>query len=593
VLKFLVNCFALIGFLVVSMIVWVVVVAFQEQNRIEPEPASVVLTIDFERPVVEQKDPSPFSLSMEGEPMALLDVLTAIDHATEDSHVKGIAARFGAEQPTLAQAQEIRTALAHFRATGKFTYAYGTDFGEFGLGNRVYFLASAFENIWLQPVGTVSLTGVSMQSPFAKGTLDKIGVVADFMQREEYKSFMEIGQRDKFSPLVKEEMQKMIDNLSDQIAQGIATSRKWDIDHVKDLMVRGPYTDEEAVQEGLITRLAYADEFDDEINRKAGTDAKQVDVKDYLDYVKNKQNTKNQTTVALIYGTGVVMDKSFEGGNFTNESIMGADTISNAFADAAEDKNVKAIVFRVDSRGGSPSASETIRRAMIGAQKKGKPVIVSMGDTAASGGYWIAMNGDKIVANPSTLTGSIGVVSGKFAVSGLLQKIGVSMDGVSTAGNAGMWNMMSSFTPLQRARVNALLDSTYRAFVTNVSAARKIPLEKMPDVAKGRVFTGEQALKVGLVDELGGYDVTLKAVRKALKLEDKAFIYLQTFPAPPTAAERLLKWMHRFSSESAYLISAASKFAKVQGALSSLFGMGAFGDFPVAARMAPMEELHD
>jgi protease IV len=593
VLKFIVQLFALIGFFVVALIVGIVLLAYHAQNRKEPEPASIVLTIDFNHPIVEQNDPSPFNLAMDDEPMVLLDVLSAIDHAAQDSHVKGIAARFGTKQPSLAQAQEIRAALARIRASGKFTYAYGTDFGEFCLGNRAYFLASAFENIWLQPVGTVSLTGVSLQSPFAKAALDKIGVVADFMQREEYKSFMEIGQRENFSPLVKAEMQTMIDNLSDQIAGGIASSRKWDIDRVKGLMARGPYTDEEAVQEGLVTRLAYADEFDDELDRKAGKDAKQIDVESYLAYAENKKDANNQTSIALIYGTGIIVDKSFEGGSLAGEHIMGADTISGAFADAVEDEDVKAIIFRIDSPGGSPAASETIRHAMIHAQKQGKPVIVSMGETAASGGYWIAMNGDRIIADPATLTGSIGVVAGKFADEGLLQKIGVSIDGVSTAANAGMWNMTAPFSPVQRARVNALLDNTYRSFVGNVSTARKIPMEKMPDIAKGRVFTGEQAVKIGLVDELGGYDTALSSIRKSLKLDEKAVIFIETFPAPPTPAERLLKLMRRFSAEGASVFSSTARFAKAQAILSSLFELMSFTDHPIAVRMRPMEAVHD
>jgi protease-4 len=585
VLKFITRFFAVIGFLVVAVCAIGVALAYYGQNHIQKEPASVILTIDFTKPIVEQNDPSPFNLMMEDEPLALFDILHAIDSAANDPHVKGIASRFGTEQPSLAHAQEIRAALARFRDKGKFTYAYGTDFGEFGLGNRAYFLASAFENVWLQPVGTVSLTGVALQSPFAKTALDKIGITADFMQREEYKSFMEVGERDNFSPLVKAEMKVMIEDLSNQIAEGIAASRKWDIGHVKDLMARGPYTDEEAKQEGLVTRLAYADELDDELNHKAGKDAKQVDVADYLGYADGKGDAKDPTTVAMIYGTGLIVDKNNGGGGLTDEQVMGADEIAGAFDDAADDKDVKAILFRIDSPGGSPAASETIRRAMIHAQKQGKPVIVSMGDTAASGGYWIAMNGDKIIADPATLTGSIGVVAGKFAAGGLLQKIGVSMDGVATSANAGMWNMAASFTPEQRARVNALLDNTYHSFVANVAAARKIPMEKMPDITKGRVWTGAQAVKIGLVDELGGYGEALGAVRKALKLDEKHELSLETFPSPPTPTERLLKLMHKVGAESAMMSTSASTLAKMQAMLGPWLGAASMADHPVAVRM--------
>jgi len=594
VLKFITRCFAFVGLLVVVLVVLGVAAVAHLENHVEPEPESVILTLDFDAPIVEQNDPSPFDLAMSsGESTALLDILHAIDHAKADPHVKGLAARFGTEQPTLAQAQEIRAALERFRASGKFTYAYGTDFGEFGLGNRAYFLASAFENIWLQPVGTVSLTGVALQSPFAKTALEKIGLTADFMQREEYKSFMEVGQRDNFSPLVKVEMQAMIENLADQVAQGIASSRKWDIAHVKDIMARGPYTDEEALQEGLVTKLAYADELDDELDLKAGKDAKQVNVETYLSYGDGKKATKSPSSnaVALIYGTGLITEKSAEGGGIAGDHVMGADDIATAFDDAAGDKNVKAILFRIDSPGGSPAASETIRRAMIHAQKQGKPVIVSMGEIAASGGYWIAMNGDRIIADPATLTGSIGVVAGKFEGSGLLQKLGVSMDGVSTAENAGMWNMAAGFTPPQRARVNALLDNTYHTFISDVAAARKIPMEKMPEIAKGRVWTGDQAVKIGLVDELGGYDVALAAIRKALKLSENDLISLEAFPLPPTPAERFLKIMHHLGAESAMLSSSSAMLTKMQATLRPWFGLAAGFDQPVSARL-PDIEMH-
>ncbi len=597
-LKYITRFFAIIGFLVIAVIALGTTIALHMQNHINPEPESVVLTLNFDRPIVEQSESSPLDLAVSSDdPVVLLDILHAIDRARFDPHVKALAARFGSEQPSLAQAQEIRSALARFRTSGKPTYAYGTDFGEFGLGNRAYYLASAFDNIWLQPVGTVSLTGVAILSPFAKTALDKIGVTADFMQREEYKSFMEVGQRDNFSPLVKVEMQAMVDNLADQLAQGIAESRSWDVAHVKDIMVRGPYTDEEALQEKLVTRLAYADELDDELNQKAGKDAKQVDVDTYLTYSNSKDQTKpkntNTTSVALIYGTGLITEKSVDGGGLTGDHVMGADDIAGAFDDAADDKNVKAILFRIDSPGGSPAASETIRRAMIHAQKLGKPVIVSMGETAASGGYWIAMNGDRIIADPSTLTGSIGVVAGKFAGDGLLQKIGVSIDGVSTSENAGMWSMAASFTPPQRERVNALLDNTYHAFVSNVAAARKIPMEKMPDIAKGRVWTGDQAVKIGLVDELGGYDVALASIRKVLKLDEKSELSLEVFPQPQTTAERVLKLLHHLGAESATLSTSANALARIQARLQPLLGMVAVTDQPVSARMQNIEGFHE
>jgi protease-4 len=592
VTTFITRFFAAIGFLFVALIALIVFAAMHMQQKADPEPASVILTLDFDRAIVEQNETSPLGLAVQDrEPMVLLDVVHAIDRAKSDPHVKGIAARFGTAQPNLTQVQEIRAALARFKTSGKLMYAFGTDFGEFGTGNRAYFLASAFDNIWLQPVGTVSLTGVAMESPFAKTALDKIGVTADFMQREEYKSFMEPGMRDSFSPLVKAEMQTMVENLQDQEAAGIAESRKWDVGHVKEIMTKGPYTDEEALQTGLVTKLAYADELDDELMQKAGKDAKQVDLDTYISYESAASaNADKPTKVAVIYGTGLIVERDPGGADITGEHVMGADDVATAFDDAAEDKDVKGILFRIDSPGGSPAASETVRRAMIHAQKAGKPVVVSMGEVAASGGYWVAMSGDRIVADPGTLTGSIGVVSGKFVIADALQKLGVSIDGVSTAENAGMWQMTSAFTPAQRARVNALLDNTYHAFVSNVANARKIPMEKMPDIAKGRVWTGAQAVQIGLVDELGGYDVALAWLRKKMDVRDGDIISLQTFPQEPSAAERMIKLLHKFSTESAMFSQSVSALTRLGAVLRPL--LGAMAQTPVSARVQNMDGLH-
>jgi protease-4 len=265
------------------------------------------------------------------------------------------------------------------------------------------------------------------------------------------------------------------------------------------------------------------------------------------------------------------------------ETALGADKISEAFHDAAEADDVKAIVFRIDSPGGSPEASETIRRALLEAQKKGKPVIVSMGEVAASGGYWVAMNADRIIAEPATLTGSIGVFAGKFTVGGLTQKIGVNLETLKTTDSAGMWSMTDEFTPPQLARVNALLDNTYQAFKKNVSDARKIPIEKMPDIAKGRVWTGEQALPIGLVDALGGYRQALDAVREKLKLGKDAPLALEPYPPPETPYDRVLKFMKNFGVDSAAFIPFLSNLQKIESAL------GLLGDAPTG--MKPVELL--
>lgn len=551
-LRFFTRIFAIIGILVVLLIAGASGFAYYTQEHLAKEPKSLILVLGLDQDIVEKETPSAFDFALHEDVTSLFDIVQAIELAKKDPHVKGIVARFGDMQPTLTQSQEIRDALARFRESGKFTYAYGSSYGSFGSGNRAYYIASAFDNIWLQPIGSVGLNGLAVQVPFGKAALDKAGISADFLKREEYKSAMDTFTRDDFVPEVKIETQGMIDNFAAQIAEGVAANRKMTADQVKQLMDGGPYTDDEALKNGLITHIGYADELEDELNEKAGKDTPRISVEDYLSYDR-APNTAAETKIALIMGSGMITDKADGPAGIPGEHALGADELAEAFNDAADDKSVKAILFRVNSPGGSPEASETIRRALVQAQKKGKPVIVSMGDVAASGGYWVAMNADKIIAEPATITGSIGVFAGKFVLGGLMEKLGVNWATLKTTDTAGMWSMTEPFSPAQRARIDALLDNTYRAFVKNVSDARKIPMEKMPELAKGRVWTGEQASKNGLVDALGGYTTTLDALRDMLNLPKNAVLSLEPFPPPETPYERVMKFLKNAGLESAAL----------------------------------------
>ena len=566
---FVTRFFALIGIVVVLLISLGIAAAMHLANKPVPQPETAILTIDFDQPLSEKGSISPLNFSLNNENITLLDLLRAIDKAKEDPHIKGIVARFGSTQPQMAEAQELRTAIKSFRATGKLTYAFAPSYGEFGSGNRTYFLASTFENIWLQPVGAVSLTGISMESPFGKTALDKIGVKADFMQREEYKSFMDMATRDDFAEPVKANMQSILNSISEQLATGIADNRGVKVEQIHDLMARGPFTDEEALKEKLVTRLGYFEEMDDEIDQKLGKDVKSIDVGTYLSFPAPEKHPP-KAKIALIYGTGEITDHDSETPSMTGDKALGADTIADAFDTIADDVNIQAILFRIDSPGGTPEASETIRHAMMHAQKAGTPVYVSMGEMAASGGYWIAMNADHIVAEPGTLTGSIGVLAGKFTIGGFMQKLGVNMVTLKTSENAGMWSMTEEFTPSQRERVNALLDNSYRTFTKNVSDARHIPIDKMSEIAKGRVWTGEQAAKIGLVDELGGFGTTLAALRKKLNLNETDPVDIEIYPPPETPVERVMKLLKTFGLEEAALRPILSKTSAFHAIIAPL-----------------------
>ncbi len=567
------RIFAVIGIIATFCALALIASAIYFRAETPSEPDSVILALNFDRQIVEQADTSAFDLAVSEDTTPLFDILHAIDAARADPHVKGIVARFGMTLPTLAQAQEIRAALARFRKSGKFTYAFGSSYGNFGPGNAAYYLASGFENIWLQPVGVVGLTDSGLQAPFVKTALAKIGVEGDFMKREEYKSFDETFMRDDFSVPARENMQSLIDDLSGQVAAGVAEGRGWDAPHVKQLMAEGPFTSNEALKNGLVTHVGYAAELKDELKKKAGADAQQVGLSDYLSYGGNGSEKPAKAHVALIYGEGLITSRAMGPANLTNGKVMAADAIADAFNTAADDDDIKAVIFRIDSPGGAPDASETIRAAMIAAEKKGKPVFVSMGGTAASGGYWVAMSADHITAEPGTITGSIGVVAGKFVLGGLMDKLGVHWDAITTGDNAGMFSIDKPFDPAQRARMNALLDETYQDFLKGVSDSRRIPIEKMPDLAKGRVWTGAQAQKLGLVDDLGGYDATFAAVRKKLDLEADDQIAIELLPPPITPAEKLLKLLKNFGVESAWSGKIAAELRGFEAVIAPLLGV--------------------
>ncbi len=541
-----------VGTLTSLAILAVIVMAVIEARK-NAVPPKAVLVINFERPIVERDESSPFDLALDTPPLALPALIRALHQAEIDPRVKAVVGYFGTSQPSFVQAEEIRDALMKLRKSGKPTYAFATSYGAFGLGNRTYYMASAFETIWLQPVGAVSLTGLSLESPFFKTALSNYGVVGDFMQREEYKSAVETFTRDSFSAPARSQMQGVVDDISLQVSHGIAEGRGWDDAHVQRLMKDGPFTDDEAMKEGLITHIGYSDQLDKEIEEKIGKDAKAVSIDTYLAGSKPKVLKDDLSlpakNIAVIYATGMIVNKA-TGGGLGDGNLAIAEDIAAAFDSAADDKKIDAILFRIDSPGGSPEASETIRRGLVHAKAKGKLVIVSMGEYAASGGYWIAMNGDRIFAEPATLTGSIGVFAGKWAVEGLLQKFNVGWDAIQTTPNAGMWSMVHGFTPAQRDRVNAFLDRTYDLFKRNVSDARKIPMDKMPDIAKGRVWTGAQAIKIGLVDQLGGYDDALQEIRSRLKMTDRQKLNIQVLPEPVNPAQKLLRLMRKMGLES-------------------------------------------
>jgi protease IV len=535
--RFIVGFFAVIGFVTVLLVAGIMLVVGDLKRSVTPLPGNIILTADLTRGLPEGASDDTFLRLLVGGKPTLRDFLDAVEAAGDDPRVKGLLARVGDDELGLARTQEVRDAIAAFRSRGKFAFAFADSFGEFGPGTRPYYLATAFDEIWLQPMGNVGLTGLYTESPFLKGTLDLLGIVPEFAHREEYKTAMNLLTETKMTPPHREEVEALLASASGQIVRGIAQARKLPEAGVREAIDRGPLLAEEAVQAKLVDRLGYRDEVLALARARAGSGAEIVSLGTYLDRAGHPH--REGPTIALIYGSGLVVRSGGTANPVSGSNVMAATEITRAFRAAVRDAAVRVIVFRVDSPGGSAVASESIWRDVVFARERGKPVIVSMGDVAGSGGYYVAAAADKIVAEPATLTGSIGVLAGKLVVADLLKKIGVSTDSVQIGANAAMFSPTAGFSARAHGRLEAFLDETYKGFKDHVATGRQMTPEKVEAVAKGRVWSGEDAKARGLVDELGGYAVALRLAKEAAKLPREAPFTLTVFPREEGPAELL------------------------------------------------------
>jgi len=491
-------------------------------------PGNIVLTVDLTGGLTDTAEPDAMSRLLFGEKTTLRDFVDALDRAGNDSRVKALYIQLGDDSLALAKTQQVRDAIAAFRAKGKFAIAFADTFGEGGPGTRPYYLATACDEIWLQPLGEVGITGLRSEQLFLKGLLDKLGIAASIEHREEFKTAMNMLTEAQMTPAQREEIEALLTSMQDQIDQGIATARKMQPADVAKLVDRAPLTADAAKTAGLVDRIAYRDEALWRAQLRAGAGAKTMALSRYLTLAGRPNRTGAR--IALIYGSGMISRTGSEAGALTQDTQFTARAIGRAFNAAARDKDVKAIVFRIDSPGGSAIASETIWREVVRAQQRGKPVIVSMGDLAASGGYYVAAPADKIVAEPATLTGSIGVLGGKVVIGGLLGKLGITTDSAQRGANAGMFSTAQDFSPQAHQHLVDELDSTYRGFKDHVAAGRHLTADAVEAAAKGRVWTGEDAKRLGLVDALGGYDTALRLARQEANLAADAPIDVVVYP---------------------------------------------------------------
>ncbi|HXA71692.1 MAG TPA: signal peptide peptidase SppA [Stellaceae bacterium] len=541
--RFIVGFFAVIGALVSVIIAALVVLAIWGSPASTPVAEGTVLSLNLTEGLSDTAPREGLSALLGESKATLRDVLDAIERAGNDPRVKGVFARVGGDDIPTAQAQELRDAIAALRAKGKFAIAYADTLGEFGAGTHAYYLAAGFDEIWLQPQGVVGLSGLRAEVPFFRGLLDKLAIAPSFDHREEYKTAMNSITEQQMTPPHREETESILQSVYGEIVRGVAKDRKLEEAQLRSLVDRGMLLPDEAISAHLIDHTGYRDEAEKAAKTRAGKGAALVTALNYLDRAGRPH--EKGPTIALIYGTGLIQRGSSTTNPFSASGLMGADTVSRAFDKAAGDGEVKAILFRVDSPGGSAVASETIWRAVLRAHQSGKPVIVSMGAVAGSGGYYIAAPADKIVAEPATLTGSIGVLAGKFVLSGLFEKLGIGWGAVQEGASADMFSTLKDFSPPEKQRFEEFLDAAYGTFKDRVAQGRKLSADAVETVAKGRVWTGEDAKARGLVDELGGFSTALRVAKQAAKIADDQDVSLKLYPRAETVGETLGRLLGR------------------------------------------------
>jgi protease IV len=536
--RFTVGCLAVIGTLAVLFVLVLILIVFAASSVKGRVPSNAILEVNLETGVLEDIPDDAVAKAMLSGQASMRDIVDAIERASTDNRVKGLFAHFGGSTMGLAKSQEIREAVVNFRAHKKFAVAWSETFGEFGPGGGSYYIASAFDQVWMQPSGDIGLTGVILESEFFRGTLDKLNVVPRLDHRYEYKAAMNQFTETKFTPAHREEMEAVMHSWSSQLTKGIAEGRKLTPDQVRAIVDRGPLLGQEAVDAKLVDKLWYRDDALAKVKEMGGDGAQLIYLQKYLERAGRPH--KSGKTIALIYGVGAVGRGKSGFDPVFGSSSMGSDTVTAAFRDAVKDPRVKAILFRVDSPGGSYVASDAIWQETVRARKAGKPVIVSMSDLAGSGGYFVAMAADKIVAQPGTITASIGVLGGKMLTTGFWKMLGITFDQVHEGADATQWTGTSDYTPAEWARFEAWLDRVYADFTSKVADGRRIPKERVLEIAKGRIWSGEDAKALGLVDELGGFPEALALAKKAAKIPASEDVSVQLFPRKKTAFQTFM-----------------------------------------------------
>jgi protease IV len=525
-------------FLVVVPFIFITIAISSASSR-EPTPRNTVLELDLRAGVTDQAPNNPFAV-FGGSGLSTLQIVDTLAQAEDDNRVKVLLLRLPEAGITPAAADEIRQAIRRFRASGKVVIAHSQGFMPVGTTVSSYMIGASASELWMQNTASFQLAGFSADGIFLGRAFDKYGVNAQFEQRYEYKNAVNEYNESDFTPAHREAMTAWMTSIYTSALANAAQDRRLAPAALRATIEAGPYSSAQALQRRLIDKIGQVEEAEAEARRRAGRNAEIMEFSDYAS-AQGPRTGSGRNAIAIVGGEGGIMTGTGGGGDpFGGGSSIMSDDLAEALYDAIEDDSVKAIVFRVSSPGGSPEASEQILAAVRAAKAAGKPVVVSMGDYAASGGYWISSEANWIVAQPSTLTGSIGVYGGKFVLAEALGRFGVDMRNLSVGGDyADAFSPSQDFTPAQRAAFAAQIDRTYEEFIARVAAGRRLPPARVREIARGRVWTGAQAMQIGLVDQLGGLEEAIAKARELARIPAGDSVRFQRYPESQSPFEAL------------------------------------------------------
>jgi protease-4 len=489
----------------------------------------LLLELDLARGLLEAQPASPAEALRSFGRATTRDVVHALERAAEDDRVVGLVAHVGPWQPDLAQSHEVRAAIARLRAAGKRTVAWTESFGELGPGNTGYHLASAFEEVWLQPTGDLGLVGLTAQAVFLRGALDKLGVQPQVSQRHEYKTAADTFVAEGMTEPHREMLRRLVESGMETVVGDVAAARGLSPEQVRAAIDVAPLRAADAVRRGLVDRLGYRHD----VYAAVRSTLSEVDLLYVERYGKGLGGSlhnvvRSRPAVAVVEARGAIhLGRS--GSSPVSGRSVGSDTLGAALRAAGKDDSVRAVVLRVDSPGGSYVASDAVRREVLALRATGTTVVASMGAVAASGGYFVAMPCERVLAAPGTLTGSIGVLAGKQVLTEALARVGVRRESVVAGRYADMFSSDRPFDEEEWLRLDGWLDAVYDDFTAKAAEDRAMPVERLRSLARGRVWTGADAAAHGLVDDLGGLSDAIDTACRLAGL-DRTEVQVRSYP---------------------------------------------------------------